>query len=122
MNQAGISIPIILSTGRLSVTLSAKIDTGAHFCIFERGYGEALGIDIDSGEQIRIGTATGSFIALGHELTLTTLDYEFNSVVYFASEYSFSRNVLGRHGWLDKVRIGLVDYESKLYLSQYDES
>jgi hypothetical protein len=52
--------------------------------------------------------------------TLETLGYSFDVTVYFAADESFTRNVLGRHGWLDQVRIGIVDYESKLSLSRYD--
>jgi hypothetical protein len=29
--------------------------------------------------------------------------------------------VRGRVGWLNQLRVGLVDYEGKLYLSRYDE-
>jgi hypothetical protein len=40
-------------------------------------------------------------------------------LVYFAEDENFSRNVLGRHGWLELVTIGLIDYDGKLYLSRY---
>lgn len=30
-----------------------------------------------------------------------------------------NQNVLGRHGWLERVVLGLVDYEGKLLLSRY---
>jgi hypothetical protein len=63
----------------------------------------------------------GSFDAYGHMLTLETFGYSFDVTVYFAAHEAFSRNVLGRRGWLDQVRLGLVEYESKLYLSRYDE-
>ena len=66
-------------------------------------------------------TATGSFIAYGHEVKLLTLDLEINTTIYFAELYGFPRNVLGRRGWLDQVRLALIDYEGKLYLSHYDE-
>jgi len=29
--------------------------------------------------------------------------------------------VVGRHGWLNRVRMGLIDYEGKLYLSRADD-
>ena len=54
-------------------------------------------------------------------LTLETLGYSFDVTVYFAVNESFTRNVLGRRGWLDQLRLGIVEYESKLYLSRYDE-
>jgi hypothetical protein len=30
-------------------------------------------------------------------------------------------NVLGRHGWIERMRLGLVDYEGLLFLAHYDE-
>ena len=53
-------------------------------------------------------------------LTLETLGYSFDVTVYFAAHENFTRNVLGRRGWLDQVRLGLIEYESKLYLSRYE--
>jgi voltage-gated potassium channel Kch len=70
---------------------------------------------------LRFSTAMNSFDAYGHTVTLETLGYSFDVTVYFAAEESFTRNVLGRRGWLDQVRLGLVEYESKLYLSRYNE-
>jgi hypothetical protein len=64
-------------------------------------------------------TAAGNFEAYGHELTISVLDIETCSKVYFAKEESFTRNVLGRQGWLDRVKLGLIDYEGKLLLSEY---
>ncbi len=117
----GILMPVRLSLGEDYIDFDARVDTGASFCIFNRGYGEALGIDVESGTLAQIGTATGSFDAFGHALTLTTLGHSFDVMVYFAREASFRRNVLGRRGWLDQVRLGLVDYDGKLYLSKYNE-
>jgi predicted DNA-binding antitoxin AbrB/MazE fold protein len=34
----------------------------------------------------------------------------------------FNRNVLGSHGWLNHVRMGLVDYEGKLFLIRTDDA
>ncbi len=43
------------------------------------------------------------------------------TVACFAEDENFNRNVLGRHGFLDRTVLGLVDYEGKLYLNQYGE-
>jgi hypothetical protein len=64
-------------------------------------------------------TATGTFVAYGHEVTLKVADFEFNTVAFFAVDAEVKRNVLGRFGWLDRVVLGLVDYDGKLYLSRY---
>ncbi len=43
-------------------------------------------------------------------------------MVYFAAEEHFTRSVLGRTGWLNHVKLGLIDYEGKLLLNAYLES
>lgn len=42
-------------------------------------------------------------------------------MVYFAADDYFPRNLLGRHGWLDQVRVGVIDYEGLLFLSRYSD-
>jgi len=54
-------------------------------------------------------------------LTLNVLGIETVATVCFAKEESFTRNVLGRQGWLDRVKLGLIDYEGKLFLSEYNK-
>lgn len=52
---------------------------------------------------------------------LTTLGFSFDMMVYFAQDVVFKRNVLGRRGRLDQGRLGLIDYDGKIYLSRDDE-
>lgn len=49
------------------------------------------------------------------------LGIETTATVYFAVEEEFPVNALGRVGWLDRVRLGLIDYDGRLYLSAYDD-
>ena len=119
--KSGITVKVELRLGENYTVFDAKIDTGSTYCVFERLYGERLGIEIEKGLSERIGTADGSFQAFGHQLTLTVEGYEFDSTVYFAQDENFKRNVLGRHGWLDRVLIGINDYDGKLYLSRYED-
>ncbi len=119
--QPGISLPITLSLAGVSVITNAKLDTGSTDCIFARQYGEQLGLVIEDGYLVRISTATGMFTTFRHPVTLTVLGYCFDVGVCFAADESFQRNVLGRHGFLEQIVLGLVDYEGKLYLRSYDE-
>jgi len=116
-----IIIPVILRLANTATRTDAYLDTGARFCVFKRSLAEPLGLEVETGEPIRLSTVTGSFDAYGHTVTLETLGYSFDVTVYFAAHESFSRNVLGRRGWLDQLRLGLIDYDSKLYLSRYSE-
>lgn len=119
--KPGIMIPVTLRPTDRTATLDAKLDTGATECVFARQHGEMLRLHIESGERLRINTATGSFTVYRHEVTMTVFDYSFDVRVCFAEADQYNRNVLGRHGFLDRVRIGVVDYEGKLYLGKYDE-
>jgi len=120
-SDPGVSIPFSLSSGKETVRSSAKVDTGAEYCLFDRGLAEALLIEVERGAPLDFSTVAGGFRAYGHELTLTVLSLEVHALVYFYENPSFTRNVLGRNGWLDRVRLGLVDYDSAVYLSAYDD-
>lgn len=115
----GIDVPITLSTPTQSIELLAKLDTGAAHCIFERKYAEMLGMEVESGRLQRFRTVAGSFAAYEHEVTIQTLGIEFSAAVFFAQDPTFSRNFLGRSGWLDRLRIAIVDYDRMLFVSPY---
>jgi hypothetical protein len=117
----GINVLVTLRHGQDQVSFDADVDTGSTFCIFDRAHAEALGLTVESGTPTRFRTVTGSFDAYGHTLTLETLGYSFDVTVYFSAHESLTRNVLGRRGWLDQVKLGVVEYEGKLYISRYDE-
>lgn len=119
--KAGITIDVLLQAGEKEVEVVTKLDTGASFCIFRRIYGELLGLTIEDGRPETLSTPMGSFLAYGHDVTLNALGLEFQTTVYFAADEHFSRNVLGRQGWLDRVRLGLIDYDGKLFLSDYND-
>jgi hypothetical protein len=116
-----IKVVVTLHHGRDKVSFDADVDTGSTFCIFNRGHADTLGLSVESGSRTRFRTVTGSFDAYGHTVTLETFGYSFDTTVYFAAHESFTRNVLGRRGWLDRLRLGLIEYESKLYVSRYDD-
>ena len=107
--------------GQARVDCDAKVDTGSSNCIFARNVGEGLGLDIETGLRLLVGTVTGTFVAYLHEVNLSLASFEFNGLVGFAEDKEFRRNVLGRRGFVEQIVLGLVDYEGTLYLSRYDE-
>ena len=118
--ETGIILDVRLKLSGKSIILNAKIDTGATHCIFERRFGEELGLNIENGIAQRFSTATGTFLAFGHNVTLITEGLEFDSYIFFYADENHKPNVLGRFGWLDRVILGLIDYEGKLYLNYYE--
>jgi hypothetical protein len=118
--KVGIVVETILRYGDLEVEIDARIDTGSTYCLFERQFGERLGLEIDSGIPMPISTATGSFRVYGHRVEISALGMPFESTVYFAESEHFDRNVLGRIGWLDRVKLGLIESQGILYLAKVD--
>ena len=116
----GLLIPVSLQSGQSFHKTSACIDPGASVCLFSREIGEILGLDIEQGLYKRLGTLTGGLDAFGHEVGIQTLDIAFYSTIYFARDYHLPRNLLGRTGWLNKLRFGLIEYERLIYLGQYE--
>ena len=117
--KSGISLTAILHHGQESVECEAKLDTGSSHCIFKRAHGEPIGLDIESTVAENIATVTGSFQSYPHMVTMEVLGIRSEATVYFAAHEQFTRSGLGRIGWLDRVKLGLIDYEAKLLLSPY---
>jgi hypothetical protein len=119
--QLGITVPVSLLLSGISLNVMAKIDTGSDYCMFERGYAESLEIDVETGEQKEFVTMAGSFKAFGHELTMQVLNQTLHSTVYFYQDSGSTRNVLGRYGFLNRVRLGLIEHDSAIYCSSYND-
>lgn len=120
LQTPGIVLPVRLEFAGKSVDFKASVDCGASYCIFSRQWTEKLGLNVDQGIPDSVGTAMGSFPVYGHSLTLTVPGISIETTVYFAAHPEFNRNVLGRQGWIDRFKLGMIDYEGKLLLSHYD--
>ncbi|MDX2044858.1 MAG: hypothetical protein SF097_26840 [Acidobacteriota bacterium] len=116
-----IVVPLAFSSdSKIFYPVDAKLDTGSTFCVFQRHFADLLELDLERGQRQWIGTATGSFLTYGHEVTLATCGLEWQAVVYFAESENFYLNVVGRIGFLDRLQIALVEYDQELYLSPYE--
>lgn len=116
----GIVVPVEILVGDRTVGLTARLDTGAADCVFDSFFAEVLGIQVNGGDCRTYRTVAGSFVAYGHEVTLRTLGLEWSATVYFYAAATPRNNFIGRRGWLDRVRLGLVHYDQQLYLGHYN--
>ena len=119
--ENGITLEVQLTHNNLIVDADAKVDTGAQVCLFARELGEKLELQIESGVPIQLATLAGSMMAYGHEITLETIGLSFQTVIYFSEFENLPRNLLGRQGWLQLVRLGIIDYDEEIYLSPYNK-
>jgi hypothetical protein len=119
--KIGITSPVELAYGTNVVQVDSKFDTGASFCIFERAYGEMLGLDVESGAKTLLSTANSTFQAFGHWLTMSAFGFQFDAMVYFAADENIKRCVLGRRGFIDQFRLCLIEHDGELYTSKFDD-
>lgn len=116
----GIAMPVVLKSGGQAVDLVAYLDTGANNCLFERRPGEILKLEIETGDRRVFRSVTGGVEAFGHIVELEVLGLKVESMVYFFGDERINKNLLGRIGWLGRIRLGLVDHDGELYLAPYD--
>lgn len=119
--ERGILIPVSLRYADRETDFFAHVDTGSSFCIFQRRHAVRVGIAVESSAPTRISTVAGSFLAYAHRVALGVLGIELEATVYFAEDPAMPRDVLGQTGWLDRMRLGVVDHDRQLYLSHYDD-
>lgn len=118
--ESGLIVPVALVHGSRRVEIDAKLDTGASDCLFDSQFAELLELDWQNGFERNYRTLTGSIRAFGHEVAISTFGLEWEAIVYFYESDSRANAFLGRRGWLDRVRLGLVHYEQNIYLSRYE--
>lgn len=118
--EDSIVLPVVLRIGSREVGLAASVDTGSSFCMFGAEIAEMLGLSIDRGMRMRFRTANSGFEAYGHEVEISVLGVSTEAMVYFFADPMIEKNVLGRTGWLDRIRFGLVHHDSKAFLAPYD--
>jgi hypothetical protein len=80
-----------------------------------------LGIDVEAGDRRELRTVNSSLVVYGHEVSLRVMGFDFQLVAYFPEDARVDRSLLGRQGWLSKVRLGVIDYDRLIYLSRYDD-
>lgn len=121
VDNAEIILPVIVDANGHRVSVIAAIDTGSTLCLFQREVAEKLGIRVEDGIKDYV-SAMGTIIRVyGHEASLTIGDLAVNLFIYFPEFQQIPRNLLGRQGFLRRLRFGLNDYEGLLYLSHYDD-
>lgn len=120
--EIGVTPETTLRRGYAFVVCDAKVDTGSEYCLFGREYAEQLGIEVETGFKQNLSTLTSGLSAYGHSVEIEILELKLDTFVYFAADYSLPRNLLGRQGWLQLIKLGLDDYTSEIYISPNQEN
>jgi len=100
--------------------VDARVDSGSSFCVFGRQWADLLGLDWESGEPVKISTASGIFYAHLHEVTIQLRDFKWTAWVAFAEwdtmPPSPARDVLGLNGFFDHFLVAIDDRAEMIYL------
>lgn len=112
-------IPVKIVVGGKTIRYSALVDSGADFCIFDAEIGEALGLDIRSGEKEIFGgiQGRGGAEAFFHGVELNIGGWEYKTIVGFSYDIAkFGFGVLGQKGFFDifVVKFDLLKEEIEL--------
>ena len=121
-DQFGLCLPITLSVADQEIEANAYLDTGATYCVIPREAGEKLGLDVEAGEPTSLRTGGGPMPTFLHYANLTIDELFFEDVPVCVAKYpEFDRILLGREGWLQRVRLNLIVYEDGLYLNLHGQ-
>lgn len=108
-------IPIGLTVGEEPFDYAALIDSGADFCIFEAGIGEALKLDVMNGRKVNFSGIqdAGGAQAYLHEITITVGGWEYKSTVGFSYDIGGDGyGILGQKGFFDIFAVNF-DYSKE---------
>ena len=83
----------------------ALIDSGATVSIFRAEIAEALGIEIEKGEEIWLGGVGGHIKGYLHEVKIEAAGRKFLCPIVFSREYFVSFNLLGRQEFFKRFKI-----------------
>ncbi len=111
-------IPLIVSKSNTSVPIVALIDSGAVISLFDASIGQALGLNIESGESYNPKGIGGSIRAYLHNVILKIGDVEIDVKVGFTDQLSVPINLLGRDGFFETFLILFNDKEKSVSLEK----
>jgi predicted aspartyl protease len=121
-DHLGLRLPFVLSVGGQEVRVEAYFDTGSTYCVVPREAGERLGLDVEAGTLTTLRTGGGPMPGYLHYVNLTIGDLIFEDVPLCVEKYQgLDRCLLGRAGWLQKVRLGMSTYDEQLYLNPHGQ-
>jgi hypothetical protein len=116
-SDIGITIPAMLARNQKTVLCDAKVDTGSEYCFFQNEIAVALGLNVESGIPITLGTLAGTISTYAHTIQLHTLGIVYESTVLFSAHPGLPRNILGRVGWLENLHLALTMDDEMIYLN-----
>jgi hypothetical protein len=117
----GVFVPITLGEGaNSSQIIDVRVDSASTYSVFGRQWADLLDLDWDAGDVLTISTASGTFRARLHEVTVSLLDWQWSVWAAFAewdtAPPSPRRDVLGLTGFFDHFVVAIDDLAQIIFL------
>lgn len=109
-------IPTKLYYGDKNVKTYGLLDSGSTLSVFRNEIAEDLGIEIHSGQEKMLQSASGLIRVFIHPLTVEVDKERFNMNIGFSGELSTSFNILGREGFFEHFRITFDERQKKIVM------
>ena len=109
-------IPVQIQFAHRDIDYLALVDSGADFNIFHAEIGQAIGIEIEQGEEIDFGGIQSRAGAKGffHEVTLVIGGHAYETRVAFSWDIAeHGHGVFGQKGFFDVFKV-TFDYAKKV--------
>jgi hypothetical protein len=79
-----------------------------------------LNLNIEAGGPKTFRTANGRVATFGQVVIIEAAGPRVEAMVYFFVDERLNKNLLGRTGWLNRVRFGLIERDQELFLAGSD--
>jgi hypothetical protein len=110
------AISVTLHHGLFKLQAIALIDSGSTYSLFDYQIGKELGIDVRAGRLQRLSSLGGLVLGYAHLVELEVAEgWRFATEVLFSDD-AIPRNLLGHHGFIEHVAVGLQGKTGQIYL------
>lgn len=109
-------LAVLLTGPGGQVDVVAQVDSGSYYVVFNGELAGPIGLDLNTGERVELGSPTGGLFARLHEVTLEVEGYAFRCGAAFTEE-PIARCLLGREGFFAFWQVGFRHHLSEFYLS-----
>lgn len=102
-----------------SFTYPCLVDSGADSCVFHAEIGEALGLDVKSGQEVDLHgiKANSPLKGYRHDIVYKIGGVECPAKVVFTYEFSSRYGILGRKGFFDHFTVEINERDGKVKIT-----
>lgn len=115
----GLDYPLVPITLNDKITTLALIDSGASFSVFKPEVAKGLGIDIEKGKKLKIGSIQGGISLYIHKIRVEVAGHSFTCKIGFSPAHVAAINILGRDNFFREFLVTFDDRKRNIILQKH---